>query len=125
MATVPSLPLVLQHFERFEWDIYLSSVNDLKAKIFGMDTLPKDSRREILLQSFPRFLWRAFLLLDLEIKLELIFDATDIEQGSFFIQAIEYDTEFNNLLRVLFNFDGIDSGSTVAGPIIDWFRRPV
>jgi hypothetical protein len=111
------------HLQQLEWDIYLCSVNDLKEDIISSENLSEDVRRNVLLQSFPRFLWRASLILE-NIKLNLLFDATDIEQGKFFIRVIEVDSEFCSALRNIFGSDGIDSfcGPTPAWPIIEWFR---
>jgi hypothetical protein len=117
------IPDAGQHLQLFEWDIYLCSVNDLKESIIRSENLNEDVRRDVLLQSFPRFIWHASLTLT-EIKLILLFDATDIEQGKFFIRVIEFDSEFCATLRNIFGSDGIDSfcGPTPAWPIIEWFR---
>lgn len=120
-AVAPGSSSALQNME---WDIFLSSVTDLKAEIFQSNQLNDDAKRNVLLQSLPRFLWRASLLLDSKVIFDLIFDATDIEQGAFFIRAIEYDTEFTDTLRILFSLEGIDTfcRPTPAWPIIGWFR---
>jgi hypothetical protein len=59
------------------------------------------------------------------IKLDLLFDATDIEQGAFFFCAIDYDTELTGLLRILFNMDELESlfDSSPAWLIVAWFRE--
>jgi hypothetical protein len=58
------------------------------------------------------------------VRLDLIFDTTDIEQGTFFLCAIEHDKQFTENLRFLFNLDEIKHSfeSAPAWPIIDWFR---
>lgn len=111
--------------EQLEWDIYLISVNDLKRNVLHCESLDDDIRRCLLMQSFPRFLWRASLWVNSSIKFDLLFDATDIEQGSFFLRAVEYDRIFTDSLRVFFMLDEIRSYSeaTPAAPIIDWFRN--
>jgi len=87
---------------RLEWDIYLTSVNDLKTNILKTRCLNDGEYcREVLLESMPRFIWRAIgICVDRPI-IELLFDATDIEQGSLFIRAIEYDYGVSIILRAV------------------------
>jgi hypothetical protein len=119
------IPDLMSNFQQAEWDIYLISVNDLKNEVFDSVNLNTEIRRNILMRSFPRFLWRASLIFDGGIKLDLLFDATDIEQGAFFLCVIDYDTELTGLLRILFNMDEIESlfNSSPAWPIVAWFRE--
>jgi hypothetical protein len=119
------IPALMPIFQQAEWDIYLISVNDLKKEIFGSVNLNTEIRKKILMHSFPRFLWRASLILDGGMKLDLLFDATDIEQGAFFLCVIDYDKELTGLLRILFNMDEIESlfDSSPAWPIVAWFRE--
>ncbi len=73
----------------------------------------------------PRFLWRATGYCDDDPVLDLLFDATDIEQGTFFLRAIEYHEQLSLLLRA------VSKESSLAGllraerywPIIAWFQR--
>ncbi len=111
--------------QRIEWDIYLTTVNDFKQSIMRMPTLPHDYRMETLLENMPRFLWRATGYCDDDPVLDLLFDATDIEQGTFFLRAIEYHEQLSLLLRA------VSKESSLAGllraerywPIIAWFQR--
>jgi hypothetical protein len=107
----------------FEWDIFLVSVNTLKEQI-QLGEIAEGARRDLLFQSLPRFLWQASLLLNSCVKLDLLFDATDIEKGEFFLRVIEHDISFVERLRLLFRLDGIRENfeTTPAWPIIEWFR---
>ncbi|MFB1490875.1 MAG: hypothetical protein AADX96_13335, partial [Thiocapsa sp. C3-sup] len=118
-------PALFPDTHQFEWDIYLSSVNDLKKEILKSGLETEASRIELLLQSLPRFLWRASLITSSSTKIDLIFDATDIEQGAYFVRAIEHDSNFADNLRLLFGLDGIRENfeSSPAWQIIEWFRR--
>lgn len=118
------IPNRMPIFQQAEWDIYLVSVNDLKKEVFDSVNLNTEIRRNILMRSFPRFLWRASLIFDSGINLDLLFDATDIEQGAFFLCAIEYDIEFTKYLPILFNVEGIEPlfGESPAWPIVAWFK---
>lgn len=117
------IPDLIPLLQRAEWDIYLISVNDLKKEVFDSVILNTDIRKSLLMRSFPRFLWRASLIIDGNTKLDLLFDATDIEQGTFFLYAIENDTEFTELLRILFKMDGIESLLMPSvWSIVAWFK---
>jgi len=82
----------------FEWDIFLSTINDFKREILEAE-LDAGDRRDILERSFPRFLWRAIAYLGSTPVLELVFDATDIEEGSFLSHVIEYEKRIGETLR--------------------------
>lgn len=84
---------------RLEWDVYLTFLNDFKSEIANGSFLSDPAlRRTVLCESMPRFLWRATGFEGDRPVLDLLFDATDIEQGSFFVRPIVYD---NSLLAVL------------------------
>ncbi len=112
-------------YQKFEWDIYLVSVNALKEDVFRSNDIGEKSRRELLLQSLPRYLWRASLLVDSSFMLDLLFDATDIEQGEFFVRAIEHDGDITESLQILFRVEAIQTSfeATPLWPIIRWFRK--
>ncbi|MCD4657606.1 MAG: hypothetical protein K8S87_08695 [Planctomycetes bacterium] len=73
-----------------EWDIFLSTVNDLKTELIKENEIKGESLRSILTQSLPRFVWRAIAYSEKQKIIEFIFDATDISQGDLIVQAIIY-----------------------------------
>jgi hypothetical protein len=74
-----------------EWDIYLTTVNVLKTELQQSTTLGGEYRRRVLSLPMPRFLWRATGWLGEDPAFEILFDATDIEQGPSFVGLISYD----------------------------------
>ena len=114
-----------------EWDIGLTTGTDIKQHILQSDTssmLPRKARSEILCGSFPRFLWKASAYRDGNLQLDLLFDATDIEHGEFFVRAIEWEPNMATFLRAasrtekakLGRFDSTETRA--ARKIIAWFR---
>ena len=85
--------------QRIEWDIYLTTVNDLKNDIFRSKDVSTEERTKILLKSLPRFLWRATASIGNVPLLDLLFDATDIKQASFLIHAIPYHSGLFECLK--------------------------
>jgi hypothetical protein len=83
---------------QLEWDIYLTETNKLKEKLLASPFLDKDERRKILLENLPRFVWRATAFCGDIPQLDLIFDATDIEQGLCLTRAIKYNNDIFNFL---------------------------
>ena len=79
---------------RVEWDVTISSVNDLKRAISQSTSIDPDERRRILTMGFPRYVWRAQLLLDRTPALELCFDTTDLEQSNLIIAIVGHDPAF-------------------------------
>ena len=57
--------------------------------------------------------------------LDLLFDATDIEQGEFFVRAIEHDDDITGSFQIRFSTEGIQTAfeATPVWPIIRWFRK--
>lgn len=105
------------------WDVRLTSVNKMKIEISQCKNISSEYRREILLEKMPRFLWRVTACSKNSRTLfDLLFDATDIEQGQFFTRAIEYDPDLMDTCRTLSN----EIDETVAvlfKGMIEWFKR--
>ncbi|HEB86846.1 MAG TPA: hypothetical protein ENI68_07520 [Gammaproteobacteria bacterium] len=110
---------------RIEWDIYLTTNNKLKTELLETEIVRGDYRRNILLEGMPRFLWRATARHRDTPLMDLLFDATDIEQGPFFVRAIEYDSSLSLFLRVVSKVDAIEQRcrAGTAWKIIQWFKQ--
>ena len=112
-----------------EWDIYLTTNNDLKREILRLDSsaMAPPYRNEVLRENMPRFLWRAAARQNESLLLDLLFDATDIEHGQFFFRAIEWEKKLSLALRWASGVDidmGFDTTETQAAQkIIAWFRK--
>jgi hypothetical protein len=85
-------------FEKFEWEISLTGVNRLKKEILSKSG-KKGNFKEILQKKMPRFIWRAMALYKREPVVDLLFDATDIEQGPLFFDGIVYDQDLFSQIR--------------------------
>lgn len=110
--------------ERIVWDIYLTEVNKIKSEIFNSEQYAGSYFKKILLKNMPRFIWRATALIKKNLLIDFLFDATDIEQGEYFICAIEHNTGFASILREIFSEDIFEDTlkSTTAWKIIQWFK---
>lgn len=111
--------------ERLEWDTYLTTISDFKAEVRLSSDLTEQERLAIQLQPLPKFLWCAIGLCDGQRVIGLIFDATDIEQGLFFLRGIPYSHSLGLLLQAL--------GQTISAiqpviprqtlAILEWFAE--
>jgi hypothetical protein len=108
-----------------EWDIFLTTVNEVKSSLLRGDGLSGEDRVGILTEEMPRFLWRATLIGEGAVLIDLLFDATDIEQGGFFIRAIEHDAALSATLRSVTRVPEIVEhfGTTPEWCILNWFGR--
>jgi hypothetical protein len=116
---------VITFSDNIEWDIYLTTVNDLKSQIFSSDNLNKKVRLEVLLRGMPRFLWRATATCMEETIIDLIFDATDIEQDQFLAHAIISSIEMREVLEEI-SFDPKLLNISKTDPewkILGWFSE--
>ncbi len=84
---------------QLEWDVYLTSSNTIKEEFQNITLSSLDYKATLLTFPMPRFLWRATALLESKPVIDLLFDATDVEQGSFFTCAIDYDIDLAKELR--------------------------
>lgn len=78
--------------DRLVWDVSLSDVSQYKKTIFHLKDVPTDFRLKMLQAVLPRYLWRATAHSGNAMQFELIFDATDLLQGSLFIDGLPHDT---------------------------------
>ena len=110
--------------EKIIWDIYLTDVNKLKSTLFSSEQYTGEYFKEVLLKEMPRFLWRATAMLKNKFLIDFLFDATDIEQGEYFICAIEYDKDFSLILREIFREDIFEKIliNTTAWKMVRWFK---
>lgn len=111
---------------RLEWDIYLSTLVDLKAELLKKNTISGNYRAEMLIKPLPRFLWRASAFRNSELLFDILFDATDIEQGPCVVQVIEYDNEVMEFMHEIFSeAPGFASllPNRLAQRIAIWFKE--
>jgi hypothetical protein len=77
----------------WEWDLHLKTINSfkqlLRERYAAVDGVP-----DLLLRPQPRFIWRAILRLNNRELLELIADATDVDQAFPIIEILWHDGSF-------------------------------
>lgn len=83
---------------KLEWDIYLCEVNDFKTEISTNAFLDKKTKRDALLINMPKYLWRATGIDNGIQKIDVLFDATDIEQGAIIVTILVYDIQLRSTL---------------------------
>ena len=79
---------------RLEWEVYLQNGSDLKRDFRdnGLSRgLDRGTLMGLLERPHPRFVWRATASVNGRPVLEVIYDATDIEQGDYLLDFIWYD----------------------------------
>jgi hypothetical protein len=93
--------------QRFEWDIFLTTINDFKNDIAKSgDFTNENFRKDILLHRMPRFIWRSIVRVNEKPLFELLFDATGIVHGALFLRPVLYDKQeqilemFKTLLEI-------------------------
>jgi hypothetical protein len=109
--------------QRLEWEIFLTTVNEVKTELQSANVLSGVYLRNCLVGCMPRFIWRAAATSADAPVLDLLFDATDIEQGRFFVRAIEYNIDLGVILREVIK--SVAQQSIWRRPdwkIISWFN---
>ena len=87
--------------ERMEWDVFLTTGWELKEDIRRSPSIGADDRGGLLVDSFPRFVWRATGLCGGKRVVDLVYDATDIETGDIDLATIWHDRTFAERARQL------------------------
>jgi hypothetical protein len=94
----PGLP----SFAILEWDIYLADISEFKIDILkNANVANGDYKEKLLTDNYPKYLWRAIGMIGDRKKIELLFDATDIDQGVFYLKYISYDTTTENYFKLI------------------------
>ena len=116
------LPSLVQ---RFEWEIYFTTINELKKDLLNSKTFNGSYRKDALTENMPRFIWRAIAHNQDSPVLDLLFDATDIEQGNFFLRAIEYDPLIAKILRIVAKEEAVVENfkESPTNRILEWFKE--
>ena len=117
--------------DKYEWDIYLTTVNSFKADLFENRKLNDFSKN--LTSGLPHYIWRASACINNKTEIDFLFDATDIEQGSFFLPPIFYKDILKQELIDLFNNSDLKSAigedvledleKTQGWHIVQWFKQ--
>lgn len=92
---------LLSYKGRIEWDIYLTTCNKFKSTFLHSPAISNNIKYKILVKSMPRYLWHAAAMVNGDPILDLLFDATDIEQGAILNQVICYNDELINVSKDL------------------------
>lgn len=108
-----------------EWDIYLTTVNHYKQEIFSDTATDAKLRRSVLLTDMPKFLWRATAYYQSARLFDLLFDATDIEQGPYFLLAVSFSSPAFEFMKEILAEPAIDAQcrSSLAWPLIEKIRE--
>ena len=109
---------------QIEWDIYLTTNNEYKSTLYKSD-INGEYYREVLLSNMPKYIWCSTAYLDGEKVFDLLFDATDVKNGSCFTMAVSYNNEsFNDICEICKQpeVSNIASVFDVAN-IASWFKN--
>jgi hypothetical protein len=78
--------------ERLVWSLHLTTVNDYKKDSLGAQNLSGDYKLDVLLTRMPKYIWLASAYSSNDEKcLEIVFDATDIEQGEIVVRVVKFN----------------------------------
>jgi hypothetical protein len=76
---------------RPEWNVRLTTVNQLKAEIAKSPLTMGKLRENLLTRAFPRFLWHATATNASGLLVDVLFDATDIDSGRYVCRVDIHD----------------------------------
>ena len=86
----------------FEWDIFLQSREQLKSNILKNEHNMINNPSNILTKSLPSYVWCCDIILNKNIVLKVLFDATDIESNLNIIDVVKYKNYNENSFYDIF-----------------------
>jgi len=109
---------------RLWWDCYLTTATDVKRDLLGYQGISAEYRRAICTTCLPRFIWRATACCGTTRVIDVLLDATEIEQGDLVAGVVEYDATLGNILRWLGkNPPDMDVCVQLYWPILKWLAK--
>jgi hypothetical protein len=100
-----------------EWDIHLTTVNDLKGDLESSKQLKGERRLHWLTQGMPRFLWRATALSGTQRVLDIFFDATDIHTSESVHGVLVYDEALAAVLELIARDPKLEALNELPGAV--------
>jgi hypothetical protein len=88
---------IVELFNEFKWDIQIIENNELKEYI-QKNTNIKD-KEKYLIKSWPKYIWSVTVYLEEQELFQILFDATDIEQGDVFIDMLPLCNVGNTIIE--------------------------
>ena len=111
-------------WKNISWDIRLQSAQTYKVGLSDDPCVDPEVRRFIQASSMPKYVWLAEAFDGDNKLIDLVFDATDVEQGDVFLTAVPFDKDF---WRVLQELDIKEALNLHQGPgvrrMIEWFME--
>lgn len=92
-----------------EWDLHLTTVNELKENLQSSAALAGEERVKWLTKPMPRFIWRATARLKHELSMDILFDATDIHTSDGVYGVVFYKPNIAKLLTLISQSRGLAS----------------
>lgn len=103
----------------YEWELFLDTIGGYRRDIRKRTDLASDVKLHLLTSPMPRFLWRAIALDGGKRALEFVFDATGIERGRLFIQAVKHDTALTSMIAAFSKHRDLIKQPFI-NPQVDW-----
>lgn len=134
LKAVVSLDAIIEMFrntnrttlsQQLEWDIYLTTLNDYKTQLAQREDLDWNVRRDALIHGMPRFIWKATAYDGEKTVIDLLFDATDIEQACLLAHAVPYSSNVYELLEHVSKDRKLSKmiKPTMAWKVLEWFSK--
>ena len=114
---------------RFEWDIHVISLRDLKNFIRDSDRIEAQSKKRFLFASLPRYCWIGTASLDQTALFSVVIDATGIARSFFLGQMIFHQPEVKRDLRTIITKGDPDlvraSEANLSSRFTDFVRKEI
>ncbi len=100
-----------------EWDIHLTTVNELKRDLLACDQLKGPERLRRQTQGMPRFLWRATATQGANRVFDILFDATDIHTSESVHGVLVYEDDLATVLSLIASDPKIETLTELPGAL--------
>lgn len=108
-----------------EWDIYLTTVAKYKEEMLSNWSYTTTELRRVLLSPLPKYIWLATASIGGARQMDLLFDATNIEQGHLFVDAVQHTGFFEPMMEAVCQYNDVHNNmqTLLSGiqPILEHF----
>lgn len=98
------------------WDISIKQNADLKNALLNEKIHEKE---EVLTKALPKYMWSAIAIAEGKKSFQLLFDATDIDQGQVFIEYLSYDNGSADIKDILKLYSETKMGYLTSTDILE------
>jgi hypothetical protein len=103
--------------QQMVWEVFLEHSNKYKTEIFLSDNISPRLREKLLIRSLSKYVWVAQAKVDGQLFLEVVFDATNVADASFWKYVNIYNEDLREQLKQALNNPDAGTKELILGAL--------